>query len=113
RADCVTISGGRGYVLNPYSRYPELAWELLSFMFSTDMMLALQNIQPGIRIRGDVPVVGDPVMSAMAEKLLPVSTVRPQLPAYPRISVEAQLMTERVITGEMTPEEAMEAYAEI
>lgn len=111
-ADFVSISGGTGYVLNPYSRNPELAWELLSFMFSTDMMLALQNIQPGIRIRGDVPVVGDPVMSAMAEKLLPVSTVRPQLPAYPRISVEAQLMTERVITGEMTPEEAMEAYAE-
>ncbi|HLT57842.1 MAG TPA: extracellular solute-binding protein [Limnochordales bacterium] len=110
--DFVSISGGTGYVLNPNSQNPELAWELLSFMFSTDMMLALQNIQPGIRIRSDVPVVGDPVMSAMAEKLLPVSTVRPQLPAYPRISVEAQLMTERVITGEMTPEEAMQAYAE-
>ena len=110
--DFVSISGGTGYVLNPFSKNPDLAWELLSFMFSTEMMLKLQELQPGIRIRDDVPVITDPVMSAMAEKLLPVSTVRPQLPAYPRISVEAQLMTERVITGEMTPEEAMKAYAE-
>lgn len=110
--DFVSISGGTGYVMNPFTPNPELAWELLSFMFSTDMMLALQEIQPGIRIREDVPVVGDDVMSAMAARLLPVSTVRPQLPAYPRISVEAQLMTERVLTGEMTPEQAMAAYAE-
>ena len=110
--DFVSISGGTGYVLNPFTKNPDLAWELLSFMFSTEMMLKLQEIQPGIRIRDDVPVVGDPVMSAMAAKLLPVSTVRPQLPVYPRVSLEAQLMTERVITGEMTPEEAMKAYAE-
>lgn len=111
-ADFVSISGGTGFVLNPHSKNPDLAWELLSFMFSREMQLAFQEIQPRIRIRDDVPVLGDPEMSAMASQLLPISTVRPQLPAYNRISVEAQLMTERVLTGEMTPRQAMEAYAD-
>jgi multiple sugar transport system substrate-binding protein len=57
-------------------------------------------------------VAGDEVMSAMAETLLPITTVRPMLPAYPKISYEAQLMTERVVSGEMTPEDAMAAYAQ-
>jgi multiple sugar transport system substrate-binding protein len=34
------------------------------------------------------------------------------LPGYPKISYQAQLMTERVVSGQMTPEEAMAAYAE-
>lgn len=110
--DFVSVSGGTGFVLNPHTKDPQLAWELLSFMFSTEMMLALQELEPGIRVREDVPVVGDAVMSDMAARLLPVSTVRPQLPLYPRVSMEAQLMTERVLTGEMTPQQAMEAYAQ-
>lgn len=110
--DFVSISGGTGFVLNPNTDTPELAWELLSFMFSQDMQMAFQEIQPRIRIRDDVPVTGDPEMSRMADELLPVSTVRPQLPEYARVSEEAQRMTERVVSGEMTPEEAMQAYAE-
>lgn len=110
--DFVSISGGTGFVLNPNTDVPELSWELLSFMFSQEMQMAFQEIQPRIRIRDDVPVTGDPEMSRMAEELLPVSTVRPQLPEYARISEEAQRMTERVVSGQMTPEEAMAAYAE-
>lgn len=109
--DFVTISGGTGVILNPNTKHPKEAWELLSFMFSKDMQMAFQEIQPRIRVRDDVPVTGDPVMTAMAEALLPITTVRPMLPEYPKISYEAQLMTERVVSGEMTPEEAMEAYA--
>jgi multiple sugar transport system substrate-binding protein len=110
--DFVSISGGTGVVINPNTRHPDLAWELISFMFGEEMQLAFQEIQPRIRIRDDIEVIGDPEMSRMAEELLPLSTVRPQLPEYPRISDEAQRMTERVISGEMTPEEAMAAYAQ-
>lgn len=110
--DFVSISGGTGFALNPNTTEPELAWELLSFMFSHDMQMAFQEIQPRIRIRDDIPVTGDPEMSRMAEELLPVSTVRPQLPEYARLSEEVQRMTERVVSGEMTPEEAMRAYSE-
>lgn len=110
--DFVSISGGTGWILNPNTDNPELAWELLSFMLSREMQMAQQELQPRIRVRDDVPVTGDPVMSEMANELLANSTVRPQLPAYARISEEAQLMTERVVSEEMSPQEAMSAYAD-
>ncbi len=81
-------------------------------MSSRDAQRAWELIQPRINFRDDVPVGGDPVMSAMAEALLPLTTVRPMLPDYPQISYEAQLMTERAVSGEMSPEEAMAAFAE-
>lgn len=110
--DFVTISGGTGWVLNPNTEYPQEAWALLAHMSSYEMQQLWQQVNPRISFRDDIPVAGDEVMSAMAEALLPLTTVRPMLPAYPKISYEAQLMTERVVSGEMSPEEAMEAYAE-
>lgn len=110
--DFVTISGGTGYVLNPNTEHPEEAWALLAHMSSQDMQLIWEEMNPRINFRDDVPVAGDEVMSAMADALLPLTTVRPMLPNYAKISYEAQLMTERVVSGEMSPEEAMEAYAE-
>ena len=81
-------------------------------MSSAEAVRAKELIQPRISFRDDVSVAGDPVMTAMADALLSLSTVRPLLPDYPKISVEAQLMTERVVSGEFTPEQAMAAYAE-
>lgn len=109
--DFVTISGGTGFVLNQKTKYPKEAWALLSFMFSKEALDEFQKIEPRIRARDDVPVVGDPVMTEMAKQLLGLTTVRPMLPEYPKISAEAQLMTERVVSGEMTPQQAMDAYA--
>jgi multiple sugar transport system substrate-binding protein len=108
----VTISGGTGFILNPNTAHSQEAWALMAFAFSREMQLEFQKIQPRIRSRTDVPVVGDPVMSEMARALLQYTTVRPMLPGYPKISYQAQLMTELVVSGQMTPEEAMAAYAE-
>jgi multiple sugar transport system substrate-binding protein len=110
--DFVSISGGTGYVLNPNTEHPLEAWELLTFMFSRESLEGLQATQPRIRARTDVPVTGDETMSRIAEEVLPLTTIRPQLPAYNQVSSEAQLMTERVVSGEMSPEEAMQAYDE-
>lgn len=109
--DFVTASGGFGVILNPNTRSAKAAWQLLQTMFSQRALLEFQKIEPRIRPRADVPVTGDPVMSEMAKQLLPLTTVRPSLPEYPRVSVEMQRMTERVISGEMSPQQAMEAYA--
>ncbi len=108
----VTISGGTGWVLNPNTDHPQEAWALLSFMSGKDMQMIWEQMLPRINFRDDVPVAGDDTMSAMADALLPLTTVRPMLPDYPKVSYEAQLMTERVVSGEMSPEEAMQAYAE-
>lgn len=110
--DFVTISGGTGYIINPNTEHPQEAWELLTYMFSREALEGLQEIQPRIRARTDVPVTGDETMSRIAEEVLPFTTIRPQLPEYNQVSAEAQLMTERVVSGEMTPEEAMAAYDE-
>ena len=48
----------------------------------------------------------------MAETLLPLTTVRPMLPNYDKISAEAQLMTQNVVSGQMSPEEAMQTYSD-
>ncbi len=110
--DFVSISGGTGWVINPNTEHPSEAWALLSYMSSPEPVRAFELMQPRISFRDDVAVAGDPVMTAMAEALLPLTTVRPMLPEYPQISYEAQLMTERVVSGEMTPEEAMQAFDE-
>ena len=110
--DFVTISGGTGFVLNPNTEHPQEAWQLLTYMFSREALEGLQELQPRIRARTDVPVAGDETMSLIAEQVLPFTTVRPQLPEYNQVSAEAQLMTERVVSGEMTPEDAMQAYDE-
>lgn len=110
--DFVTISGGTGFVLNPNTDHPQEAWQLLTYMFSREALEGLQELQPRIRARTDVPVTGDETMSRIASEVLPLTTIRPQLPAYNQVSAEAQLMTERVVSGEMSPEEAMQAYDE-
>jgi len=110
--DFVTISGGTGWTLNPNTEHPEEAWAFLAHMSSQEAQIVSTELNPLINFRDDVPVTSDETMSAMAEALLPLTTVRPMLPAYPQISYEAQLMTERVVSGEMSPEDAMEAYAE-
>lgn len=107
----VTASGGFGVILNPNTRNPKAGWQLLQLMFGQPALLEFQKIEPRIRPRADVPVTGDPVMSEMARQLVPLTTVRPSLPEYPKVSVEIQRMTERVVSGEMTPQQAMDAYA--
>lgn len=109
--DFVTISGGTGYILNPNTAHPAEAWGVLSCMFSKESLEGFNEIQPRIRARIDVPVTGDETMSEIASDILPMTTIRPPLPEYNRVSAEAQLMTERVVSGEMTPQEAMDAYA--
>ena len=110
--DFVTISGGGGWIVNANSKSPQDAWALLAFMSSAEAVRAKELSQPRISFRDDVGVAGDPVMTAMADALLSLSTVRPLFPEYPKISAEAQLMTERVVSGEFTPKQAMAAYAE-
>lgn len=109
--DIVNISGGTGFVLNPNAENPQEAWALLALMNSREALVAAQEIEPRVRVRDDVPVPGDAFLTTTADTLLPLTTSRPNSEYYAQVSVEAQLMTERVVSGEMTPEEAMDAYA--
>ena len=108
--DFVTISGGTGYVLNPNTKNPAEAWELLAFMNSKEQLEALQTFQPGIKARDDVPVPNSEFLTTTASTLLPLTTARPNNANYSKVSSEIQRMTEAVVSGEMSPEDAMAQY---
>lgn len=108
----VSMSGGGGRVLNPNTDHPELAWELLAFMNSKEAVLEFVQDQPRITQRSDVneEILGeDPLLSFVAEEVLPVTAYRPGLANYPQVSVALQQATEAVVTGS-SPEEAAQAY---
>lgn len=108
--DFVTISGGTGWVVNPNTDNPELTWELLAFMNSQEQLNAFQEFQPRIRIRDDVPVPADEFLTETSSALLPLTTARPNDENYNAVSAEIQRMTEAVVSGSLTPEEAMARY---
>ena len=108
--DYVTVSGGTGYVINPNTAHPTEAWALMSTMFSKESLDGFQKIEPRIRVRDDVAVPNDPLTTALAKQMLPLTTTRPADPSYPAVSVAIQQATERVIDGEQTPAEAAAAF---
>jgi multiple sugar transport system substrate-binding protein len=108
--DFVTISGGTGYVLNPATKNPKEAWAFLAFMNSADMLNEFQTIQPAIRARNDVEIPNSPFLTETSQTLLPLTTARPNDANYNKVSAEIQRMTESVVSGELSPEDAMAQY---
>ncbi len=108
--DFVTVSGGTGFVINPHTDAPAESWALLSFMNSKEQLTAFQEIQPAIRIRDDVAIPNSPFLTETATTLLPITTARPNDANYNKVSTEIQRMTESVVSGELSPEDAMAQY---
>lgn len=108
--DFVTISGGTGWVINPNTEDPALAWELLTFMNSKEQLDAFLAYEPRISIRDDVEVPQSAFLTETAQELLPLTTARPNDANYNAVSAEIQRMTEAVVSGELSPEEAMARY---
>ena len=108
--DFVTISGGTGFVLNPKTDSPAEAWAFLSFMNEPEQLSAFQALQPRITARTDVEIPDSPFLTETSQTLLPLTTARPNDPNYNAVSSEIQRMTEAVVSGELSPEEAMAQY---
>lgn len=108
--DFVTISGGTGFVLNPATDTPAEAWALLSFMNEPAQLEAFQKLQPRILARTDVAIPNAPFLTEVSQALLPMTTARPNDPNYNAVSAEIQRMTEAVVSGELSPEEAMAQF---
>ena len=108
--DFVTISGGTGFVLNPATDTPSEAWAFLSFMNEPEQLAAFQKLQPRITARTDVAIPDNPFLTETSQALLPLTTARPNDPNYNAVSSEIQRMTEAVVSGELSPEDAMAQY---
>ena len=112
--DFVSMSGGSVRVINPKTKYPQQAWELLQFMNSAAATKARLGDTAQITQRDDVNaevLKGDPMLGFVAEEVLPLTRYRPGLADYPKVSTALQQATADVISGK-TADEAAAAYQE-
>jgi multiple sugar transport system substrate-binding protein len=106
--DFVSMSGGGGFILNPNTRYPQQAWQFLEFINSVDAQLNRHADEPKITSREDVnsQLINDPMISFIAEEVLPITFYRPGLEVYPQVSVALQEATGAVASGTPAAEAA-------
>ncbi|HEX6195567.1 MAG TPA: extracellular solute-binding protein [Jiangellaceae bacterium] len=111
--DFVSMSGGGGTVLNPNTEHPELAWELLTFMESEEALLERHAEQPRITARDDVnaQLIDDPLISYIAEEVLPITFYRPGFETYPQVSVALQEATAAAADGTTAADAAADYQA--
>ena len=110
--DFVSMSGGSIRVINPNTKYPQQAWELLEFMNSFDATKARLSGTAQITQRDDVNkdvLSSDPMLSFIATKVLPITRFRPGLADYPSVSSALQQATADVVSGK-SPDDATAAY---
>jgi multiple sugar transport system substrate-binding protein len=110
--DYVSMSGGAIRIVNPNSQYPQQAWELLQFINSAEATKARLAGTAQITQRDDVNkdvLSGDPMLSFVATKVLPITRFRPGLAEYTKVSAALQQATADVISGK-TPDQAAASY---
>src|SRR6478736_3995106 len=111
-SDYVSMSGGGGYFLNPNTKYPQQAWELLQFIGSPDAINALLHGSAKVTARQDVNeqvLAKDPFLSFISQKVLPVTHYRPGLAVYPQVSQALQQATADIVSGKSV-EDAAKTY---
>jgi multiple sugar transport system substrate-binding protein len=100
--DFVSMSGGSVRVVNPKTKYPQQAWELLQFMNSAEATKARLGDTAQVTQREDVNaevLENDPMLSFVAEEVLPITRYRPGLADYPKVSTALQQATADIIAG--------------
>lgn len=110
--DFVSMSGGGIRVVNPKSKYPQQAWELLQFMNSAEATKARLGGTAQVTQRQDVNeevLKNDPMLNFIAEEVLPITRYRPGLAEYPKVSTALQQATADIIAGK-SADEAAAAY---
>ncbi len=109
----VSYSGGGGTFLNPHSKNPKLAWDLLSYMYSEQSQIALERAgKPELNSREDVNKTylshyctgvseqACALLRFISNKVLPITAIRPALPTYPAVSAQIQQLAQNLATGQ-------------
>ena len=83
--DFVSMSGGGGYTINPNTKYPQQAWDLLTFMRSPTQIKAqlgdTVQITANKKVNREI-LQKDPALSFIANKVLPITRFRPSEEHY-------------------------------
>jgi multiple sugar transport system substrate-binding protein len=111
--DFVSMSGGALRTINPNSKHPKEAFELLTFTLSPEA-LKEETKDGNVRItpRTDVNkeiLAGEPLLTYISDKVLPLTAFRPPVAVYPQVSVALQEATAAVVGG-TAPDQAATAY---
>src|SRR6476469_9173997 len=107
--DLVSMSGGGGTFLNPNTKFPQQAWELIQFIYSPDAIKAALAGSARITARQDVNkevLSNDPLLSLISEKVLPITRYRPGLAVYPQVSQALQQATADIVSGKSVDDAA-------
>jgi len=84
----------------------------MTFMNSAEQVKARLGESAQVTARDDVNaevLANDPMLSYVAETILPITHYRPSLAEYPQVSVALQTAVEAVVTG-TSPEDAAAQY---
>lgn len=110
--DSASMSGGGAWTINPNTEHAAEAWALVTFMNSAEQVTTRLGDAAQITARDDVNaevLANDPMLTFVAESVLPVTHYRPGLAEYPTVSVALQEAVEAVVTG-ASPEDAAADY---
>jgi multiple sugar transport system substrate-binding protein len=110
--DFVSMSGGSGWAINPNTRYPQQAWQLLQFLNSAEAIKTELQGAAQITPRNDVNaqiLKNDPMLEFIATQVLPLTAYRPGLAVYPQVSAALQQATADVVAGK-SPDAAAATY---
>ncbi|HUY96618.1 MAG TPA: extracellular solute-binding protein [Verrucomicrobiae bacterium] len=108
----VSMSGGGGTTINPNSKHPQLAWDLLTYMDSTQSLLRYEPLKQFIssnRSVNKVALASDPLLTFISQKVLPITAYRPSLAVYPQVSLLIQQLSQNLATG-MSVSNALHSY---
>jgi multiple sugar transport system substrate-binding protein len=108
----VSMSGGAARVINPNTKYPQQAWELMQFMSSAAAVKARVGDQPSITERVDVNkelLKNDPMLSFVSNEVIPITRFRPPQSKYLEVSTAIQEATYAIADGK-SEKEAVKAY---
>jgi multiple sugar transport system substrate-binding protein len=111
--DFISMSGGSLRAVNPNSKHAKEAFELATFTLSPDgLKEETKNGNVRITPRSDVNkeiLAGEPLLTYISEKVVPLTAFRPAVAAYTQVSVALQEATAEVVGGK-TPDQAAADY---
>jgi multiple sugar transport system substrate-binding protein len=111
-----SMSGGWALSVTSKAPNPALAFGLVSTALNKENSLAYDIAAGQIPVRKDV--AADPKYlssnptAPFFGKLVDITTFRPALPVYPRVSDQIQVAMESVMTGQASPQQATATYAD-
>jgi multiple sugar transport system substrate-binding protein len=111
-----SMSGGWALSVTSKAQNPSLAFGVVSTALNKENSLAYDIAAGQIPVRKDV--AADPKYlssnptAPFFGKLVDITTFRPALPVYPRVSDQIQVAMESVMTGQASPQQATATYSD-